>query len=82
MEGLTQINDVLEHLIKEGSITSWEAIQKYHATRLSAIIYILRKKRGYDIITEKNIYIDKKGRKRSYGRYVLLDKNPHIPIID
>lgn len=40
---------VEEHLKKYGSITSWEAIQNYKATRLSAIIFNLRKK--YDIDT-------------------------------
>ena len=35
---------VLEHLQKYGSITSWQAIELYGATRLSAIIYNLREK--------------------------------------
>lgn len=43
--------NVLNHLIQNGSITSWEAIEKYRATRLSAIIFKL-KERGYDIVTE------------------------------
>lgn len=34
---------VREHLISGKSITSWEAIQLYRATRLSAIIFNLRK---------------------------------------
>ena len=41
--------DVLEHLQREGTITSWEAITKYKATRLSAIIFNLRQK--YEIAT-------------------------------
>ena len=32
------------HLIEKGTITSWEAIKEYGATRLSAIIYNLRNK--------------------------------------
>jgi hypothetical protein len=43
---------VLEHLEKFGSITSWEAIENYGATRLSAIIYNLRDE-GYEIISER-----------------------------
>ena len=39
------------HLIENGKITSWEAIQKYGATRLSSIIFNLRK-RGMNIETE------------------------------
>ena len=40
---------VKEHLINQGSITSWEAIKKFKATRLSAIIFML-KKRGMHIV--------------------------------
>lgn len=35
---------VLNHLQKKKTITSWEAIELFGATRLSAIIYNLRKK--------------------------------------
>ena len=54
---------VEEHLKKHGSITSWEAIQKYRATRLSAIIFNLRKK--YDIDT---LMMD--GEDSRYGKYI------------
>tara|TARA_Y100001951_G_scaffold7597_1_gene4825 strand:- start:260 stop:484 length:225 start_codon:yes stop_codon:yes gene_type:complete len=49
----TQENQILNHLIKHKFITSWEAIQEYRITRLSARIYELREK-GYQILT-KNI---------------------------
>lgn len=51
----TKYEKVLEHLKKHGSITSWEAITKYRATRLSDIIFRLRKE-GHIIETlpEKN----------------------------
>jgi hypothetical protein len=39
---------VIKHLIRTKSITSWEAIEKYKITRLSAIIFLLRK-RGWSI---------------------------------
>ncbi len=39
---------VKSHLLTKGNITSWEAIQKYNATRLSAIIFNLKRK-GMDI---------------------------------
>mgnify|MGYP001769570448 FL=1 len=35
---------VLDHLKEKGSITSWDAIKLYKATRLSSIIYNLRKR--------------------------------------
>ena len=39
---MTQKETVLEHLRTHGTITSWEAIQKYRITRLSAIIGFLK----------------------------------------
>jgi len=42
---------IQQHLIKKGKITSWEAILKYSATRLSDIIWKLRNK-GYSIASE------------------------------
>ena len=44
----TKTGKVLSHLQREGSITSWDAIQLYRATRLSAIIFNLRDE-GYNI---------------------------------
>jgi hypothetical protein len=38
----SQVKQVLNHL-QESTITSWEAINKYGITRLSAIIFVLRK---------------------------------------
>lgn len=54
---------VLEHLQKHGNITSWEAIQQYKATRLSAIIFNLRN--HYEIDT-----IMMEGEDSRYGKYV------------
>lgn len=59
---------VLEHLIKYGSINSWEAIEKYGATRLSAIIYNLRKKHMIDSIDE--IFTDKYEDTSTFTKYV------------
>ena len=44
----TKIDKVKAHLQSMGSITSWQAISLYRATRLSAIIFILRKN-GWNI---------------------------------
>ena len=49
----TQEAQILNHLKKHKLITSWEAIQGYRITRLSARIYELREK-GYNIITTYN----------------------------
>ena len=59
------------HLIEKGSITSWEAIQQYGATRLSAIIFNLRQ-RGWRIDTEKVEFTDRFGSKSSYAKYILV----------
>lgn len=57
------------HLIEKGNITSWEAIKEYGATRLSAIIYNLRK-RGMNIITETIEFTDRFGNAAHYAKYI------------
>jgi len=47
----SKIKSVTNHLMYYKKITSWEAITLYRATRLSAIIFIL-KERGHSIETE------------------------------
>ena len=46
----TKINLVAKHLISKKKITSWQAIEHYHATRLADIIFTL-KAEGWDIVT-------------------------------
>lgn len=60
---------VKEHLIKNGSITSWEAIQNYGATRLASIIFNLRKN-GMDIRTIMREETDRYGNTCQYANYV------------
>ena len=50
VEEQTQISEVLKYLKRYRNITSMEAFEKFGATRLSDIVYKLRK-RGYDIKT-------------------------------
>tara|TARA_R100001369_G_scaffold14442_1_gene29070 strand:- start:254 stop:463 length:210 start_codon:yes stop_codon:yes gene_type:complete len=66
----TQIKKVSKHLKQKKKITSWEAIEKYQCTRLSAIIYKLRKD-GWDIVTNNKF---NKNTKASFAEYV-LEKN-------
>lgn len=69
MKKTNKTKEVLKHLQKKGSITSWDAIQRYGATRLSAIIFNLRK-RGYiidDVWMEKK---DKYGNNCQFVKYV------------
>lgn len=65
----TQKQLIEKHLLEKGNITSWEAFEIYGVTRLSHIIYVLRRK--YDIIsistTKKNRY----GHYCTYSTYTL-----------
>lgn len=66
---------VLLHLQEYGSITSWEAIKEYGATRLSAIIYNLRHLYNLNIQSEKVEFTDRYGNNASYVNYVLVKEN-------
>ena len=59
---------VKEHLLRKGNITSWEAITNYGATRLSAIIFNLRK--TMDIDTMMIECTDRNGDATRYGKYI------------
>ena len=62
---------ILAHLQEHGSITSMEAIEKYHCTRLSHYIYLLRKD-GHVIESEDVAFVHSvTGRKGMYSRYRL-----------
>lgn len=62
---------VLKHLEDFGSITSWEAIKEYGATRLSAIIYNLRHSYNLDIYTKTVNFTDRYGNPSNYAMYIL-----------
>jgi len=67
----SQADAILWHLKKYGSITSYEAIKEYGATRLSAIIFNHRKE-GYDI---DSIPLTKKTR---FGRNTIIAKYTYV----
>jgi len=70
---LSKQEKIKRHLLKHKSITSWEAIQSYSATRLAAIIFTLRKN-GWKI--DSRPIAEKDGNTSTNAtRYVLL-KNP------
>ena len=62
----SQKQQVIAHLKKHGSITSWEAIQKYHITRLAAIIFDLREE-GNKIFTRNET-----GNGKKWAKYLLM----------
>lgn len=68
--GTNKTNEVLKHLQTHGSITSMEAINLFGATRLSAIIFNLRKK-GYNITSVDKTTKDRYGHTVPYAEYRL-----------
>lgn len=60
---------VLQYLKENKSITSLEAIKEFGATRLSAIIYNLRKE--HNITTQYETSKNRYGDSVSYARYIL-----------
>lgn len=70
---MTKTDLIRDHLIEHGSITPWEAITKYHATRLSDTIFRM-KKIGYVIDTEIINGQDSNGNPTKYARYTLVSK--------
>ena len=59
-----------DYLMDNGSITSWEAIDKFGATRLASIIHNLRKA-GYEIKTDTILFTDRYGNQGSYAKYTI-----------
>ena len=74
MSSMTKTQAVLDWLKTHASISSMEAIQSFGATRLSAIIFNLRKK-GYNIETVTCEGTDRFGNKVTFARYYLRDSN-------
>ena len=73
---ITKTGQVKEHLMKYGSISTWEAITKYKATRLSHFIYMF-KKQGLDISTETVKSKDINGNTVRFAVYH-LNKTPDL----
>lgn len=63
---VTQQAKVLEYLKEGNSITNWDAFRLFNATRLSDIIFNLRRK-GYSVIT----MMEKTEEGTLYARYVM-----------
>lgn len=69
MEKMTKTKAVLNHLKEHGSITSMEAFELYGATRLSAIVFQLRRK-GHPIVSKDERGQDRYGHMVTFSRYV------------
>jgi hypothetical protein len=66
----TQLTLVRNHLKRNGSITSWKAIQKYRITRLAEYIRVLRHEENMNIHSDWRV--DKKTKKH-FVVYELLE---------
>lgn len=73
MNKQTQNKTVLEHMQRDGFITSWQAIQLYGITRLSGRIYDLRKE-GYNIKSTSQVCRNKFGNTCNVARYELEEE--------
>lgn len=67
---------VLQYLKENKSITSLEAIEEFGATRLSAIIFNLRKE--HNITTQYETSKNRYGDSVSYARYILEGEQNEI----
>ena len=65
----TQIKQVATHLLQK-PITSWEAINNYRITRLSAVIHELRKNNTITSVWEDNGKVGKE--KKRWTKYTLI----------
>ena len=72
---------VLQHLCKYGHITSLEAINLYGATRLSDIIFKLRKS-SLNINSKYEKGIDRFGNKIHYVQYELVDSASDLSFLE
>lgn len=68
---MTQLEAVIKYLEDNGSITTYESFTKLFITRLSAKIWDLKNKYGYEFeeqwVTKKNVY----GNICSFKKYIL-----------
>jgi len=70
---MNQLDAVRDYLERGRTITSMEAIQMFGATRLSDIIFRLRK-RGYVINTINCECTNRFGHHTTYAKYMLISK--------
>ena len=71
--GKSQTEDILRYMKENGSISSKEAFSEFGATRLSAIIFALRK-RGYVIETSMWTCKNRYGKTVDFAKYVLVSE--------
>lgn len=68
----TKIQDVKDHLKRLGKITTWDSYKLYGVTRISTIIYILRK-RGWNIKSVQKSKLDRNKNMCNFVEYVYTE---------
>lgn len=71
---MTQLQTVMIHLKRRGSITAWQAINEYNITRLSAIVFKLKRDLNIDIDSTLVTTTTKKGDTKRHTVYTLNRK--------
>lgn len=71
---MTQKEAVIKYMEDFGSISSMEAFKDLGVTRLSGIIYVLRRKEGYDIESEDETIKNRYGKNVTFSRYKFKSK--------
>lgn len=66
-----QKSKVFEHMLKYGHISTWTAYERYHITRLSALIWLLRHKDGVAIETNRRTVRNADGNNCTFADYIL-----------
>ena len=75
MKRPTQMSEILAYMQAGNRITSMQAIEMFGATRLSAIIFDLRNKHGYNIITHDIVGKNRYGGVCQYAEYELIKED-------
>ena len=68
---MTQTQAILNYMQTHKGITSMQAFEKFGATRLSAIVFVLRK-RGFNIITVEKTGTNRFGEPVRFAEYRLI----------
>lgn len=69
---MTQLEKIIRHLNDYGTITPIEALMEYSIMRLSARIWDLRHKKGYEIETKMIYGVNRYGEPTKWAKYRLM----------
>jgi len=70
---------IRSHIERFGSISSLEAFRLYNITRLSGVMYILRRE-GFLFESVPETHVTSNGKKSRYARYRSVNKNAQMEL--